>query len=209
MPPTSPPPSSAPPPPPKHGSGQFIGAVIVMLLLMGGLVFWKLQGSSEEKPTTQTTPATSVAQEPTAGVDQVVPPPPPPPSATTEDAGTPSTTKKPVATTGTGTGCGSCNACTGEAAPSFQAMLRARANQAQRCYEKALAQQESLQGRLTVNLCVGVGGSVCNASISNDSLGSPMVAQCVTNIYRATTFPSPKNGCVQAQVPLNFLPEKK
>jgi len=50
---------------------------------------------------------------------------------------------------------------------------------------------------------------VCSASVSNDSLGSPMVAQCVTNIYRATTFPSPKNGCVDARVPLNFMPEKK
>jgi hypothetical protein len=180
-----------------------------MLLLMGGLVFWKLHGS-EEKSAQATAPASSVAQEPTApAVDQVVPPPPPPPAASAEDAGTPSTTKKAVAATGIGTGCGSCGNCSGEAAPSFAAVLRARANQAQRCYEKALAQQESLQGKLSVNLCVGVGGAVCNASISNDTLGSPMVAQCVANIYRATTFPSPKNGCVNAQVPLNFLPEKK
>jgi outer membrane biosynthesis protein TonB len=201
------PPSSAPPPPPKHGSGPFVGAVIVMLLLRGGLVFWKMGGS--EKPAQSPAPPTSVAQEP--GVDQVVPPPPPPPppSGGTEDAGTPSSTKKPVASTGTGTGCSSCGNCSGEPAPSFSAVLRARANQAQRCYEKALAQQETLQGRMTVDVCVGVGGSVCGATVTSDSLGSPMVAQCVTNIYRATTFPSPKNGCVEAKVPLNFLPEKK
>jgi hypothetical protein len=178
-----------------------------MLLLMGGLVVWKLHGSDDKSEPTPA-PAASVAQEPTAAVDQVVPPPPPPPSAS-EDAGTPSTTKKPVASAGIGPNCGSCGKCQGEAAPSFPAVLRTRANQAQRCYEKALAQQESLQGRLTLNLCVGVGGAVCGASISNDTLGSPMVAQCVMNIYRATTFPSPKNGCVDAQVPLNFLPEKK
>ncbi|HSU37987.1 MAG TPA: AgmX/PglI C-terminal domain-containing protein [Polyangiaceae bacterium] len=208
MPPTNSPPSSLPPPPPKHGGGQFIVAVIVMLLLMGGLVFWKLHGS-DEKSGPAPSGLSTVAQEPTATVDQVVPPPPPPPSASAEDGGTPSTTKKPVASTNLGTNCGSCGHCTGEAAPGFSAVLRTRANQAQHCYEKALAQQESLQGRLTVNLCVGVGGAVCGASVSNDSLGSPMVAQCVTNIYRATTFPSPKNGCVDAQVPLNFLPEKK
>src|SRR4029079_18167549 len=124
-------------------------------------------------------------------------------------AGAQTVAKKAPTVAGSGPGCGSCGKCTGEAAPSFAAVLRARANQAQRCYEKALAQQESLQGRLSVNLCVGVGGAVCGASVSNDSLGSPMVSQCVTNIYRATTFPSPKNGCVDAQVPLNFLPEKK
>ena len=196
--------STAPPPPPKTGSGQFVGAVIVMLLLMGGLVFWKM-GGSQDKQSAAPAPTLSVAQEPT--VDAVVPPPPPP--APVEDAGTPTATKKAPATTGIGTGCSSCGKCTGEPAPSFTAVLRARANQAQRCYEKALAQQEGLQGRLSVNLCVGVGGAVCGASIGKDSLGSPMVAQCVMNIYRATTFPSPKNGCVDAEVPLNFLPEKK
>jgi hypothetical protein len=202
------PPSSAPPPPPKNSSGPFLGAVIVMLLLMGGLVFWKMSGS-EEKAGPAPAPPTSVAQEP--AVDQIVPPPPAPPPlpAASTDAGAPSGAKKAVASGFSGTGCPTCGHCTGEAAPSFTAVLRTRANQAQHCYEKALAQSESLQGRMTVNLCVGVGGAVCSASVSNDSLGSPMVSQCVTNIYKATTFPSPKNGCVDAQVPLNFMPEKK
>lgn len=198
--------SNPPPPPPTHGSGQFVGAVIVMLLLMGGLVFWKLSGS-DDKSKVETAPPVEVPQGPT--LDAVVPPPPPPtPTASvTEDAGAPATTKKAVV--GGGTFCNTCGKCNGEAAPSFSAALRTRAGQAQRCYEKALSQSEQLSGRLTVNLCVGVGGAVCGASIGNDSLNSPMVAQCVLNIYRATTFPSPKNGCVDAQVPLNFLPEKK
>jgi outer membrane biosynthesis protein TonB len=178
-----------------------------MLLLMGGLVFWKMSGS-DDKASPTPAPATSVAQEP--AVDQVVPPPPAPPPlpAASADAGAPAT-KKTVASGVGGTGCPTCGNCTGEPAPSFQAVLRTRANQAQHCYEKALAQQESLQGRMTVNVCVGVGGAVCSASVSNDSLGSPMVSQCVANIYKATTFPSPKNGCVEARVPLNFMPEKK
>jgi len=199
--------STAPPPPPKHGSGQFVGAVIVMLLLMGGLIYWKVAGSSDKPAAPPPPPVASGPAEPT--VDQIVPAPPPPPApVASQDAGV-STTKK--ATTGgvVGTGCSTCGKCTGDAAPSFQAMLRTRANQAQRCYEKALAQQEGLQGRLSVSLCVGVGGAVCGASISADSLGSPLVSQCVLNIYKATTFPSPKNGCVDAVVPLNFLPEKK
>ena len=198
--------TSAPPPPPKSSNGPFIGAAILMLLLMGGLVYWKFGSGSAEKKN-ELLPPQEVAQVgPT--VDQIVPPPPPPPPAPTasEDAGT--TAKKPVASGFAGTGCPTCGRCTGEPAPSFSAVLRTRANQAQRCYEKALAQSESLQGKLSVSLCVGVGGAVCGASISKDTLGSPMVSQCVLNIYRATTFPSPKNGCVDAEVPLNFVPSK-
>lgn len=196
-------PTSSTPPPPKSGSGQFIGAAIVMLLLMGGLIYWKL-GGTDDKPAPAPQPVVTAPTGPT--VDQVVPPPPPPPVV--EDAGAVPTAKKAVAGF-TGTGCTNCGKCTGDAAPSFSAVLRARANQAQRCYEKALAQQEGLSGRLSVNLCVGVGGAVCGASVSKDTLGSPLVSSCVLNIYRATTFPSPKNGCVDAEVPLNFLPEKK
>jgi hypothetical protein len=199
-------PNTSTPPPPKSGSGQFIAAVIVMVLLMGGLVFWKMSGSSGDQAQA---PAPLVPVEQTPTVDQVVPPPPPPPPpvASAEDAGAPAAKK--VVGAGIGTGCSTCGKCTGEPAPSFTATLRARAGQAQRCYEKALAQSEGLSGKLSVNLCVGVGGAVCGASVSNDTLGNPGVAQCVMNIYRATTFPSPKNGCVDAQVPLNFVPEKK
>jgi outer membrane biosynthesis protein TonB len=177
-----------------------------MLLLMGGLIYWKLGGSDDKPAPPPITIASSAPAGPT--VDQVVPPPPPPPTATAvEDAGAVTSVKKGAP--GIGTNCGSCGKCTGEPAASFTSVLRGRAGQAQRCYEKALSQQEGLQGKLSVNLCVGVGGSVCSASVGNDSLGSPLVSQCVLNIYRATTFPSPKNGCVDAQVPLNFLPEKK
>jgi hypothetical protein len=202
-----PPSTTPPPPPPTHGSGKFIAAVIIMLLMMGGLIYWKVGGSSDKPGAAPTAPVAAGPAEPT--VDQIVPaPPPPPPPPVTEDAGVPTTAKKPAGP-GIGTNCSSCGKCTGDAAPSFSAVLRARAGQAQRCYEKALTQQEGLQGKLSVSLCVGVGGAVCGASVSKDTLGSPLVSQCVLNIYRATTFPSPKNGCVDAEVPLNFLPEKK
>jgi len=175
--------------------------MLLMLLLIGGLVVWKMQGEGEghrEVPSADVPPSQTVAIP-----DQVLPPPPPIASV---DAGSNlEPTKKSVVAS---TFCSSCSACTGTEAPNFQSMARGRAGAAQRCYEKALQQQEQLQGKLTVNLCVGVGGGVCSASISNDSLGSPLVSQCVLNLFRATPFPSPKNGCVQAQVPLNFVPKK-
>jgi outer membrane biosynthesis protein TonB len=188
--------------PPKSSSNKpFIIAMLLMLLLIGGLVIYTLGGDEKRSvpPPADSVPIASPIP------DQVLPPPPP--IASAEDAGASPETKKKVVTGSTG--CSSCGRCEGTAAANFQSIVRGRAASAQRCYEKALAQQEGLQGKLSVSLCVGVGGGVCGASISNDSLGSPLVSQCVLNIFRATTFPSPKNGCVDAQVPLNFVPQKK
>ncbi|HEX6273928.1 MAG TPA: AgmX/PglI C-terminal domain-containing protein [Polyangiaceae bacterium] len=192
------------PPPPKSSNRPFIVAMLVMVVVVAALVVYKCS-SSDEKPTQQ--PPETVTNAPTVAIpDQIVPPPPPPPTASAEDAGATPGTKKPAVQS---TFCQTCGSCTGTAAPNFQSVVRGRAGAAQRCYEKALSQQDSLQGKLTVNLCVGVGGGVCGASVASDSLGSPLVSQCVLNLFRSTVFPSPKNGCVDAQVPLNFVPQKQ
>jgi outer membrane biosynthesis protein TonB len=192
--------TSTTPPIPKSNSRPFIIAMLLMLLVLAALVVFKC--SSDEEPAQK--PAEPVVQAAPPAPDQVMPPPPPLP--TVVDAGTPETTKKSAVQS---TFCATCGKCTGTEAPNFQSVVRGRAGASQRCYEKALQQQDQLQGKFTVSLCVGVGGGVCSASISNDSLGSPVVSQCVLNIFRATTFPSPKNGCVDAQVPLNFVPQKQ
>jgi outer membrane biosynthesis protein TonB len=189
------------PPPPKSSNRPFIIAILLMLLLVGALAVWKLGGEEEKPAQLPPEPVTTAAPIP----DQVLPPPPPIASAADASAPEPTTKKGPVQSTF----CPTCGSCSGTAAANFQSIVRGRAQAAQRCYEKALAQQDQLQGKLSVKLCVGVGGGVCSASIASDSLGSPLVSQCVLNIFRATTFPSPKNGCVDAQVPLNFVPQKQ
>jgi hypothetical protein len=192
--------STTAPPPKSSGTKPFVIAVLLMLLLMGGLIYLKLSGD-EPKPTASPVPS-ATATEPM--IDQVIPPPPPPPPSASSAPSV--VTKKAPAKFDSG--CPTCGNCQGTEAAGFRGALAGRASLAQRCYEKALGTQEQLTGKLTVGLCVGVGGQVCSAGIETDSLGSPLVSQCVLNIYRATTFPSPKNGCVQAQVPLNFVPKK-
>jgi hypothetical protein len=192
--------TSTTPPPPKSSNTPFIIAMLLMLLVVAALVVVKC--SSDEEPAQK--PAEPVAAAPPAP-DQVMPPPPPLP--TTVDASAPETTTKKSAVQSTF--CATCDNCSGQEAPNFQSVVRGRAGAAQRCYEKALQQQDQLQGKLMVNLCVGVGGGICSATIESDNLGSPAVSQCVLNIFRATTFPSPKNGCVRARVPLNFVPQKQ
>jgi hypothetical protein len=39
-------------------------------------------------------------------------------------------------------------------------------------------------------------------------MGSPNVANCAANIFRTSGgFPSPRGGCIDANVPLSFVPQ--
>jgi hypothetical protein len=188
-----------PPPPPKHGgSGPFIIAALIMLLLMGGLIYWKL-GSNDPKPSARPTPSAA----PTTAVLDEPPPPPPPPEEPKEDAGAPSKqAKRGVVSTGcSGT-------CTGEAPGNLRSMLAAKGGQARGCYERALRQNNMLQGRLRLSLRIGQNGSVCSANVAMNELGDPGVASCVVAMFRATTYPNPQGGCVDVDVPLKFEPRK-
>lgn len=192
--------SSTTPPPPKHGgSGPFIIAALVMLLLMGGLLYWKLgdDGPGPAAPAAvNTAPAApQIFDEP--------PPPPPPPEEPKNAAVEPKTPTKRV--TGSVGGCaGECN---GEPSSGFRAQLQAKAGQARGCYERALRQNAQLQGRMKVSLRVGPTGSVCSANVTLNELGDSGIASCVTQIFRSSAFAAPQGGCVDAEVPLSFIPK--
>jgi hypothetical protein len=169
-----------------------------MLLLMGGLIFWKLRGSDEK-------PVASVQPPPPATTPQVFeqpPPPPPPPPPPEEDAG-----KKPTGKV-VGVGGGGCaGECKGTAGAALQSALAAKAGAARGCYERGLRQNATLQGKLVVSVRVGPGGQVCSAGVASNSLGDPGVASCVVGLFRSASFPAPEGGCVDTQVPMNFVPK--
>jgi hypothetical protein len=189
--------STTPPPPKTGGSGGFIAAAIVMLLLMGGLIYWKLRGG-EEPHAAQPPPPPSTTQ---ATLEE--PPPPPPPPVKEEDAGKPPT-KSLVRKGGLG---GSCSGECGGPSPQLQAALRGKAGQARGCYERALRQNNLLQGRIVLSVRVGPQGQVCNANIVQNALGDPGVASCVVQMFRAGSFPATQGGCAEANVPMNFIPK--
>ena len=64
-----------------------------------------------------------------------------------------------------------------------------------------------LQGKIVVSIRVGPSGQVCSANIASNSVGDPGVASCVLGMFRSGTFPAPEGGCVDAQVPMNFIPK--
>jgi hypothetical protein len=199
---------SAPPPVPASGNGKY--AIVAALLLAGiiGLFAFRSCGGSAAAPP----PAPSaVAAVPSASasvsarVDPKIDDIPPPPE------------EKPEAGAATGGGgtrivyvhVGGCDAkCTGKAPAELGAALVARAAQARRCYNSALAQDSSLKGHVTITVRVGPTGNVCSANVTANDMGTPAVANCAANIFRQSgTLPSPSGGCVEAPVPLSFVPQ--
>jgi hypothetical protein len=169
---------------------------------MGGLIYWKIGGDTP-KPAPTSAPVAAATPPPL--LDE--PPPPPPPPEEPKDAGAETKqTKKAVASTGGGGG-GCSGECKGEEPASLRSVLAGRAAQARRCYERALMQNNMLQGRMQVSVRIGPTGSVCSANLTQNEL-DPGVGNCVLGIFRTTTFPAPKGGCVDASVPLRFEPKK-
>ncbi|MFC1641549.1 AgmX/PglI C-terminal domain-containing protein [Myxococcota bacterium] len=130
-------------------------------------------------------------------------PPPPPPPVDESDAGKEETVKAPKGRRAVGGGCE--GQCKGTANGTLRSALAGRGGQARGCYERALRNNAGAEGRLLVALRIGPQGQVCSASVSDQGLGDPGVVQCVRRMFLTGTFPPPAGGCVDVQVPLNFV----
>lgn len=196
------PPSSLPPPVPQSGGNAKYAIVAVVLLLGAGGLFL-LRSSSNPPPALPPPPVPSTSAS-TASTNPLLDDiPPPPPADTTPEAGKPN-----VVYVNGGGGNGGCDAkqCTGKAPAELGQALQVRANQARRCYNSALSADPSLKGHVTVAVRVGSGGNVCSASVASNDMGSPGVGQCAANVFRNGSYPAPAGGCVDATVPLAFVP---
>ncbi len=201
MPESKPPPSSVAMPPKHGGNGAFVAAAAVMLLLMGGLIWWKVGGKDPVPPAA---PLKTASAEPQS---LEAPPPPPPPPVVTVDAGK-QQEQRGTKVGGKWTGPSGCAGdCTGTAPPGLKSALGAKAGQARGCYERALRQNPMLQGRIVIGVRVGEKGQVCSAGISSNGTGDPGVASCVLGMFRSASFPAPNGGCVDVNVPMNFVPK--
>jgi outer membrane biosynthesis protein TonB len=183
-------------PPQSSGGAIYIIAVILLIAAIGGLVCWKLKGSND----IAVAPMPSAPVTPTAAL--VEPPPPPPPIE--EDSGPGD--RAAAHTAGNNTPCSA--KCSGTGNSALNSALSARAGAARPCYERALRVNSTLQGKLTVSVRVDPQGNVCGASIASDAIHSPEVSNCVMGMFRSAKFPPPTGGCVEAQVPLSFVPKE-
>ena len=189
-------------PPPTGGNGKYVAVLLLLLGGMAALLYWKFGSGEPQKPVALSM-LDAAAGLPTSHIDDDVPPPPPMPEAG------PDTGPVKAASTGGGPPVSQCAApqCAGKATPDLESALAFRAKQAHRCYDTALAQDPTLKGRVGITVRVASSGQVCSANVATNELGGSTVAQCVANMFRqAGHFPPPAGGCVDATVPISFVP---
>jgi hypothetical protein len=173
----------------------------LLLLGIGGLIALRSFGSS--KPLPAPLPSVSVAQSaeppPNPKLEDIPPPPPP------EEKPEAGATGPRVVYVQAG-GCDS--KCDQKySTPELQQALAVRQSQARRCYNQALARDPSLKGRVSLDVRVGASGNVYSVNVGSNDMGTAAVANCAANIFRAASYPAPKGGCVEANVPLRFIPQ--
>jgi hypothetical protein len=183
---------------PPSGNAKYAIVAMVLLLGAGGLYAWRNASNRADAPVP--TPSATVAQSaaPPANPKLEDIPLPPPPEEKPE-AGTPRVVYVQS---------GGCDGkCSGSASPELEQALQIRGAQARRCYNQALAQDSSLKGHVTIAVRIGPAGNLCSAAVASNDMGSASVANCAANIFRSSQYPTPRGGCVDANVPLSFVPQ--
>lgn len=89
---------------------------------------------------------------------------------------------------------------------ALQQVVSRQRPQVRACYERALKQNNILQGTVNVRLIIGSDGSVDQVSVGG-SLRDNEVFGCVRRLARGWTFPRPTGGaCAQVNAPFNLTP---
>lgn len=203
-------PSQPPPPIKGGGNGVYIGMAVVLLLGIAVIVGVKLLAKDEvPKPVAPSPSVVASASSPPVDDKMDDIPPPPPPEAVSAAAA--AAARAAAASTGAVNygvhpDCTSHKHCGGSTSDELETALAVRARQARRCYEMALKDDSELKGKISLTVKIASNGSVCSTSVTQNEL--PNIAGCVENVFRRTsgTFPNPKNGCVEVNVPMSFVP---
>lgn len=184
---------------PPSGNGKFIVLALLLVGVIAAVVLWKTcQGP--DKPPVLVVDAGPIPN-PSKKIDDDIPPPP-----VVEDAGPDAGKKIVIVQAGN-----QCDAkkCTGGSNSDIETALAFRAKQAHRCYDNALAQDATLRGKVSIAVRIGANGQACSAGVaSNDMASAPGVANCVVGYFRGQSFPQPKGGCVDVNIPINFVPRQ-
>jgi hypothetical protein len=195
------PPSSRPPAGvPQGGNGKY--AIVAAVLFIGIVVVVALRFCSSRSEPVASVPAMTAplpTTPPTNPKLEDIPPPPPP-----EEVSEAGPTGAHMATAASNPGCDS-RCSTAYATPELQAAISIRGQQARRCYNQALSRDSSLKGHVNIAVRIGPSGNVCSANVASNDMSSPAVANCAANIFRSATYPAPRGGCVEANVPLSFV----
>lgn len=96
--------------------------------------------------------------------------------------------------------------CNGKETEDLTVALGGRARQARVCYEMALRNDPSLQGKAAFKVRIAPSGQVCAANVAKDDLHNAAVISCSLKRLGSAAYPKPKGGCVDVTVPIDFKP---
>lgn len=89
-----------------------------------------------------------------------------------------------------------------------QQQIKLRLKSITRCYESELRKNPSLSGKVTITFTIQERGNVTDAKATENTTGSPAVAECVTRAISRFRFnPGPDGGSVTFRYPFVFQPQ--
>jgi hypothetical protein len=88
----------------------------------------------------------------------------------------------------------------------IQRIVRQNFGRFRLCYEKALAVNPNLEGRVAVRFVIDRTGAVSNVANGGSSIPSADVTSCVVRAFYGLSFPKPEGGIVTVSYPLSFSP---
>ncbi len=77
------------------------------------------------------------------------------------------------------------------------------------CYERELANDPSLGGRISANWTIGLDGRVQSASVVENSMDNRNVESCILREIRRMRFDQPDGGMVVVTYPFTFRAESE
>jgi len=99
------------------------------------------------------------------------------------------------------------NDCTVEPSPQLVDSVRTRAAEARSCYEEALKSAPTLAGRIVASFRVTHDGTACPIKFIQNELGTSSTLEPCIRALLEQTYPKPKGGCADFNLPLKFVPE--
>jgi hypothetical protein len=86
----------------------------------------------------------------------------------------------------------------------IQKVVNAHLYQVQGCYERQLAKDPSLSGKVSYDWDVGLTGGVSNVRVGRSSIHSVEVTTCIQSAIQGWHFPTPQGGTVTVTYPFAF-----
>ncbi|MBN2719386.1 MAG: AgmX/PglI C-terminal domain-containing protein [Deltaproteobacteria bacterium] len=84
--------------------------------------------------------------------------------------------------------------------------IRQKIAQIRFCYEKELAANETLSGRVSVMFIISRNGAVTTSAVKESTIGNASVESCIAGVVKRITFPSPPDGgTVIVTYPFNLV----